>query len=534
MRYVSTSGGWAIGPLEGPTIDIFPPPGAPPLNHTEIPSALDRPLSWSFISYTERRLNPFLRSRQGMVGSHARLIVRFSYPHGMDPLDALYTIEEHEQRLGSSLPAILIGQILGALRGLHRRLPSEHITQIAYILGKTCETVPGTGPSRRLSHRDIEALAQKALGYLLSVPTEDRHEFVPATPVNRARFWLTFAQRLWRPYVLKRLASHPPNDEARWQEFHGLAQIAGLHLYLSGKDHVVVEGISIPTADPPFAWLQVVEWTAGEIPPAALQRFAPSGIRPLWPDISLSRKSRDKELTARALAIAEAFLEEANRRGRFAPTGFFYLSLPPQVPLARWGVTGLRVWASPSGLWVQALGEGETAGPVFEWTPTTLPRAIVLSPHVLPLVHATLAALWHDLRVAREKAFPARQRKTHGPERKKERKERARSTRLPRTVYTLSGRRTWGREEDHVVMRRAHTVREHLRRLPPNRHPSEEARRRARAFGYILPQGYTFVRPHVRGQGREAEAKEASSRVAEQPITAQGLVTLVALLGGEE
>ncbi len=211
MRYVSTSGGWAIGPLEGPTIDIFPPPGAPPLTRSEISSTLDQAFSWSFISSAERRVNPFLRSRQGLVGSNPRVIIRFSYPRGMDPLDALYAIEEHERRSGISPPAVLIGQVFGALRGLQRHLSSDRVAQIAYLLGKTCETVPGTGPVQRLSHRNIEMLAKKAIQYLLSAPTEDRHEFVPASPVNRARFWLVFARHLWQPHVLEELAAHPPN-----------------------------------------------------------------------------------------------------------------------------------------------------------------------------------------------------------------------------------------------------------------------------------------------------------------------------------
>ncbi len=292
--------------------------------------------------------------------------------------------------------------------------------------------------------------------------------------------------------------------------------------------------VPVAKANPLFVWLQIMEWIAGDIPLAALQRFIHQGIRASWLRVNLEKTPLPEQLTTRSLAVAEAFLEEARQRGRYAPTGFFHLSLPPQVPVTRWGVRGLRVWASPTGLWVQLLGEGEASGPVFEWAPATLPRAIVLSPHTLPLVHATLAALWHDLCVAREKAFPARQRKASRPKEARKPEARSRSLRLPRTVYTISGQRTWGQKEDHTIIRRAHTVREHLRRLPPDHRPSEEARRYAQAFGYILPKGFTFVRPHVRGQGREAEAKEPSSRVAEQPIIAQGLVTLVALLGGEE
>ncbi len=538
MRYISTSGGWTIGSIDSPTIDIIPAPGTPPVKRSEIDALLDQPFSWSHISRTERRLNPLLRSQQGIVGFNPRVIVRFIYPKGTTLLDALYTIEAVEHQAGESPPATVFGQILGAARGLQHHLPPLHVTQVAHILGKMCSTIPGRGPTGRLRSRDIERLVDRAITYLLSYPTEERYDFVPASPVGRARFWLAFSKQLWLPRVLRGLASYPTSNEAKWQELRGVAQIAGLHLYLARQDYVEVQGIPIPTthADPPLIWLQVVEWTAGDIPPAALQRFAGLGIRTPWPEISHSKKPPDKEVSARARAIAEAFLEEARTRGRYAPTGFFHLSLPPQIPLTRWGVTGLRIWASPDELWVQVLGEGETPGPVFEWTPASSPRAVVLSPHSIPLVHATLAALWHDLTVAHEKAFPShRRRKMPGQrERATISKVRPRAARFPRTVYTISGRRTWGSEVDRTVIRQTHGVREHLRRLPHDHRPSEEAKRRALAFGYILPAGHTFVRPHVRGQ-KDASGEAESSRTTEaQPVTARGLVTLATLLGEDQ
>ena len=44
-------------------------------------------------------------------------------------------------------------------------------------------------------------------------------------------------------------------------------------------------------------------------------------------------------------------------------------------------------------------------------------------------------------------------------------------------------------------------MRGHLRMLSGGRKPSEHARAAAGEPGIVLPEGFTFVRPHVRGRG---------------------------------
>jgi len=86
---------------------------------------------------------------------------------------------------------------------------------------------------------------------------------------------------------------------------------------------------------------------------------------------------------------------------------------------------------------------------------------------------------------------------------------------------------TWASEDERrIIRRRLHGVRGFPRRLPPNWKPSDAAIQLAKSMGVILPEGTTFVRPHVRGT-REAVSEET---VDPTPIKSNGLATLLAFL----
>lgn len=71
---------------------------------------------------------------------------------------------------------------------------------------------------------------------------------------------------------------------------------------------------------------------------------------------------------------------------------------------------------------------------------------------------------------------------------------------LPRRVVHYSGKVEWSSPEDReIIVRRTHGVRGHLRILQEGWRCSEEAECEARDWGFVMPEGYTFVRPHVRG-----------------------------------
>ncbi len=78
----------------------------------------------------------------------------------------------------------------------------------------------------------------------------------------------------------------------------------------------------------------------------------------------------------------------------------------------------------------------------------------------------------------------------------------------------------WGSASDlKNIMREAHRVSWHLRKLPRGKSASWRARGVARKFGIELPKGTTFVRSHTR-----ADPDRNTSRV---PIHAKGLGRLI-------
>lgn len=99
---------------------------------------------------------------------------------------------------------------------------------------------------------------------------------------------------------------------------------------------------------------------------------------------------------------------------------------------------------------------------------------------------------------------------------------------LPRRL-SLSGAREWGSPEEREQIRlRMHGVAGHLRRLAENWSRSLEAEEAARAYGVVLPDGYTFVRPFVRGGEGVEEGAVAPQRVV---VRSRGLASLVSLGG---
>ncbi len=151
-----------------------------------------------------------------------------------------------------------------------------------------------------------------------------------------------------------------------------------------------------------------------------------------------------------------------------------------------------------------------------------------------PALSAVLAAAWHDMVVAGEEATPRRRAEDVAHKRRageaRPQGYRDLSVVFPRrrTVrLEVSGLRLWGSEEDRGTVRRAHAVRGHLRTLSGGRKPSERARAAAGEFGIVLPEGCTFVRPHVRGRGEGAGGEEQAPPAR---VVARRLRTVAALL----
>lgn len=78
-----------------------------------------------------------------------------------------------------------------------------------------------------------------------------------------------------------------------------------------------------------------------------------------------------------------------------------------------------------------------------------------------------------------------------------------------------------------TIERRAHGVRGHLRRLRSGWTANDEAKAMAHSYGIQLPDGYTFVRPHVRGRHGHGGENALEDEVI---VVARKLATVMTLL----
>ena len=199
-------------------------------------------------------------------------------------------------------------------------------------------------------------------------------------------------------------------------------------------------------------------------------------------------------------ALKVRLLEEA-AEPRYAPEGGVILLLPRELENLL-GADRVFVYADGRGLWAApASGPGGRPALCCRWEPDAPFTAFLLPED--PLQELVLAALWHDLRVGGPQAFrrPAAGQPLRPPA-EPEGSPAPRPVLLPRTrwVFEPGEERLWGSYAEWSHARRAHGVRGHLRRLLNHQRPSAQALKFARDYGLIVPKGYTFVRPHVRGR----------------------------------
>ncbi len=206
--------------------------------------------------------------------------------------------------------------------------------------------------------------------------------------------------------------------------------------------------------------------------------------------------------------------------------------MPDDYPLRAWDADILRVWAEPAGLWVAVANDRGRPIASFGWRPGEPLAPWVVMEGLRPLVDATLAALWRDLRVAGEESVPVtgddgRERRPRRQGKSSRRQRASRRTLPGRRSRRLRGRRQWGADEERaVIRRRGHGVRGHLRRLQSGWQAGQEARQAAKEFGVLLPDGFTFVRPYYK-PGQDADGGEAPAEVV---VHSRGLATVMALL----
>ncbi len=332
----------------------------------------------------------------------------------------------------------------------------------------------------------------------------------PGGPLESARFWLRMGAQLWDPDVRAQLGAVRLDGETR----RLLMLLAGAWMGLRSEGKVRVRGsvFRLRGAARRLAWPQVMEWEAGGVSEGALEyltayqrSFAFDGIL-----VSLlGLGSSLEELVPSLVAANESrsLLEEAALKWTCDPFGSFRVDVPVRTPLARWGVTSLRVWIVPhEGLWV-GLEKNDEPGASLQWT-VRAPhlRRWVLEDKAVPAMHLTLSALWRDLKVGGREVLLA--------------ERKARDAQKGEVGLHLYGRIRWGSKAELAgILRQAYPVEEHVRVLPKGMRATRWAFRRAMAEGIALRPGTTFVRRHHRGK-----PEQTAENV---PWKAQGLARLI-------
>jgi hypothetical protein len=527
MIIIQESGGVAYGPPDGPQIDIIP---IPPRDYT--PTLIVRSVEqiksgmewndWRNVSkiMPAPTIVASLGNMYGVWGVGEDIMIRFLYPRDTSPLEAMYEIEQHE----GEMPPAIVAAALTAARA--KNLP----TLAPSILARVSDMAP---PDRytRLNRRELEQLVDR---YIDASLNNDPDIYIPPGSTDRCRFWLLAAACFWRSNIRREFAQRPsPRPEV------GLiaSSLAAAHLDLSDNPSVQVAGVNVRVSEKarPGAWPQVIEWDRG-ITSEAL-RYLTNGAMPEGKEtvdqvILADAKPPTNEDADLCAGIASAMIREAEDNGVYVPNGGFTLALPPDFPLRKWGVGGLRVWADATEMWVSVIDDEGQVGASFLYRPGKPLSTWTVSAQAAPLLTVTLAALWRDLRVAGERATPERRkrrqsRRSTGRKRTRKRKSsKARTLPGGRWRIYLSGARQWGEDDEReAITRRAHGVRGHLRRLGDEQQASKEARETANDFGMVIPDGFTFVRPHVRGGEGEADVP------GETVVRSRGLATVMSLLG---
>lgn len=470
MRRIEASGGLELGPEGGPWIDVVPvPPRRVELSEAE-KLAGDPETLWRRMPREGRLAMPGGWAIAGL-NSRLGLSLRFLRPQRMGDTTALRRIAKVDR-----IPPAVAGAVLAAAAGLRRKeeLAGRSVGVAPATIARTCTLQPA-GPETACNAQEIREMASHFPQAVITGESVD----LPTGSVDRARLWLAVSRALWEPEVLRQVGR---SNRAGSETTFMAGQLAAAHALLSDLQTVdLLGGATAHLQDDDLArttaWPQALEFAAGGVSQDALSWLNGGHMPFAFPTVDRALieggpvpPTPDPDL---AKALARQFLDEAEG-GVYAPAGAFEVDIPEELHLSDWGVGRLKVWCEADHLWCGAIGE-DGLSCVFQWSPGEELRDWVICEPVKPAVHATLAALWRDLRVVGEDVLPAtgerRMRSQQGRATlrpgSRRRRTRRRRTLPGRRYVRLSGHRRWGTDEERErIIRRAHGVRGHLRRLP--------------------------------------------------------------------
>lgn len=203
-----------------------------------------------------------------------------------------------------------------------------------------------------------------------------------------------------------------------------------------------------------------------------------------------------------SLAFRKQMVDEAEPSRSRVAAGIYTMLREPLPGLDKFiSYDYLRLVILPDGMLVAVVYEENSYAP-FWWSPDndTNTSQVWFPGNVRFAFDVLLSAIWRDACIVKEAAFT--RASSRGYRVSNPNKHQSNVIRLPRMVY----KSRWGGAQDREIVdaiaKRAHTVRGHYRLLNEGMKPSEQAKQTAMDFGYAEPpDGYTFIRPHTRGEG---------------------------------
>jgi hypothetical protein len=218
---------------------------------------------------------------------------------------------------------------------------------------------------------------------------------------------------------------------------------------------------------------------------------------------------------------------------RYTTVGRFKLPFPKDIPLTQFGFSGLKLSAHPHGIWFQPLEADKSFHPVFWWEPGKPFTDMRLASEYLPmdltrLFDLALSCLWRDMNAENQSVVEIERKSAKTPKKraKKHRngKHQPYVRQFPRSPYASGRVRQWSNPAERRRIRRAYRAGGRPRRMPKglDGHANPELLALADEHGIIVPPGYTYVRPHVRGSRGGADAEPVV-------IRSRGLATLVTI-----
>lgn len=434
------------------------------------------------------------------ISKEHHVIARFLAPPGKTVIESLYAIEKYAAQEHRVVPMELTGGWLAY----------EHSSQ---AITSTPNAFAAILSRWYFTNEQIDKTTS-SIGETFNCFISDEYvlEFseIPKPGVKLAQFLITLSRRLWDEKTIGRIIQNYSFQNTVSLIAHGWNQVSyGARINYQGQ-----QLRAVPMAHS-GQWNELALLYATNAIPGIVKwffGFNRDALSFTMYERAISTMPKKVD-TDHYIAICKGLEKDTNARRQYTACGNFVLLFPPGYPLREAGIEGIAVAAMPTGLYFASLDSRGNRSPVGYWAEND--PNLHFDGWTDANVGVTLYALWHDLSVAGETVFVhSNKGPRHTANVQPIRQPSKKVLQLPRhkTIY-IGGDRMWGSDADHRQHMQAHRVVGHRRKLLSHQNRSDEAEENARKSGFILPDGYTYVKEHSRGLGetidRETVAKAA-------------------------